>query len=165
VRMLHFAPEHALEPVLRGLPGLERVTADLDPGAAELALDITALDLPDESFDALLCSHVLEHVDDDRAAMDELFRVLRPGGWALILVPLDLEREATLEDPAISTPEQRVAAYRQEDHVRLYAPDISDRLRGAGFDVSATRLTDELPAADVQRFGLLAEDVIFRCER
>jgi SAM-dependent methyltransferase len=164
-RMLHFAPEHALDQVLAPLAGLERVTADLEPGAAELQIDITRIALDDASFDAIICSHVLEHVEDDRRAMGELVRVLRPGGWALILVPVDIERDATLEDPAVTTPEQRAAAYWQSDHVRLYSLDIADRLAGAGFSVTVERLADELPPETAHRHGLARADVIFRCER
>ncbi len=165
LRLLHFAPEHALEQVLERLPDLDRATADLEPGAADLEIDITRIALGDASFDAILCSHVLEHVEDDRGAMGELHRVLRPGGFALVLVPLDLEREATLEDPSVKTPDERVAAYWQEDHVRLYAPDIADRLASAGFSVTVERLADELPPEAVSRYGLARGDVIFRCER
>jgi SAM-dependent methyltransferase len=164
-RMLHFAPEHALDQVLAPLAGLERVTADLEPGAADLQIDITDIALDDASFDAILCSHVLEHVADDRLAMSELRRVLRPGGWALILVPLDLHRETTLEDPAVTTAEQRVTAYWQSDHVRLYSLDIADRLRDAGFEVTTERLADELPPETVRRHGLVRPDVMFRCVR
>jgi SAM-dependent methyltransferase len=164
-RLLHFAPEHALDQVLAPLPGLERVTADLKPGAADLQIDITDMALDDASFDAILCSHVLEHVEDDRRAMRELLRVLRPGGWALVLVPLDLDRETTLEEPTVTTPEQRVAAYWQADHVRLYSLDIADRLREAGFHVTIERPADELPPETVRRHGLVRPDVMFRCER
>jgi SAM-dependent methyltransferase len=165
LRLLHFAPEHALDQVLEAMSGLDRVTADLEPGTADLQIDITQIALADASFDAILCSHVLEHVEDDHAAMAELHRVLRPGGFALVLVPLDLEREATLEDASVRTPEERVAAYWQEDHVRLYAMDIAGRLTDAGFTVTVERLTDELPPERVKRQGLVRADVIFRCER
>jgi SAM-dependent methyltransferase len=162
LRLLHFAPEHALDQVLDRLPELERVTADLEPGA-DLRIDITQIALDDASFDAIICSHVLEHVEDDRAAMRELHRVLRPGGFALVLVPLDLERPATLEDPSVTTAAERVAAYWQDDHVRLYGMDIADRLADAGFNVIVERLADELPAERVKRYGLVQGDVIFRC--
>jgi SAM-dependent methyltransferase len=165
LRLLHFAPEHALDQVLEPMPGLDRVTADLEPGTADLEIDITQIALGDASFDVILCSHVLEHVEDDGAAMAELHRVLAPGGFALVLVPLDLEREATLEDASVRTPEERVAAYWQEDHVRLYALDIGDRLAAAGFGVAVERLADELAPRDVSRYGLVPADVIFRCER
>ena len=98
--LLHFAPEYALRGRMEALPALRYVTADLDPEGVDVQLDITAMPFEDGAFDAILCSHVLEHVPDDRAAMSELHRVLRPGGWALVLVPLDLSRETTYEDPA-----------------------------------------------------------------
>jgi SAM-dependent methyltransferase len=163
--LLHFAPEYALSENLERAPGLRYVTADIDPDVADLELDITQMELEDRSFDAIICSHVLEHVEDDRSAMRELHRVLRPGGWALVLVPLDLNRKTTYEDPAITTPEQRRDAYWQEDHVRLYALDIADRLAEAGFEVTTEYFADGLPPGAAERFGLIRPDVIFRCNR
>ena len=152
--LLHFAPEHALEQRLR--PRVERyVTADLDPGKGELQLDLTHLDLPDAGFDAALCSHVLEHIPDDAAAMRELFRVVRR--FALVMVPLDLERDATYEDPSITGPAEREREFWQHDHVRVYARDIEDRLRAVGFDVEIA----EPPATLIDRHGLLPADLVF----
>lgn len=163
--LLHFAPEWCLERRLRQVANLRYVTTDLDPALGELPLDITALDLPDESFGAILCSHVLEHVPDDAAAMRELYRVLAPGGWALVMVPLDHGRATTFEDPTIVTPEAREAAYWQSDHVRLYAPDIADRLRAAGFTVARERFAAELGPELAAHHGLLGEDDLFLCTR
>lgn len=163
--LLHFAPEWCLERRLREVAGLRYVTADLDPALGELVLDVTALDLADASFDALLCSHVLEHVADDRAAMRELHRVLAPGGWALVMVPLDHTRTTTFEDPSIVTPEDRQAAFWQSDHLRLYAPDVAERLRAAGFAVARERLAAELGPELAARYGLLAQDHLFLCTR
>lgn len=163
--LLHFAPEFALATRLRQIPDLEYVTTDLDPSVGELTLDITQLALEDESFDAIICSHVLEHVEDDRSAMRELHRVLRPGGWALVLVPLDLNRETTYEDSSIKTPDERREAFWQEDHVRLYSLDIADRLREAGLEVTTEYFADHLPPGDAERFGLSGPDIIFRCIR
>ncbi len=163
--LLHFAPEYALRGRLEARPELRYVTADLDDEGVDVVADITRLPFDDESFDGILCSHVLEHVDDDRAAMAELCRVLRPGGWAAVLVPLDLDRTETLEDPGVVTPEQRERVYWQHDHVRLYAPDIADRLREAGFEVRAERPAAAFSAATVARFGLLADETVFHCAR
>jgi ubiquinone/menaquinone biosynthesis C-methylase UbiE len=126
-------------------------------------VDLTALDLPDASFDAVLCSHVLEHVEDDAAAMRELARVTAPGGWCLVMVPLDLHREATYEGPTITSPEQRLQHFLQRDHVRLYAPDIGDRLSLASFDVERVRLERELGAETVRRCRLSEADDIWLC--
>ena len=161
--LLHFAPEWCLRRRLRALPGLRYVGADRDPGAGvDLRLDVTALDLPDGAFDAVICSHVLEHVDDDAAAMAELRRVTAPGGFCLVMVPLALDRARTYEDASITTPEARARAFLQHDHVRLYAPDVADRLRAAGFDVEVVDMHAEL-GRQAARYGLLASDLVFLC--
>ena len=160
-RLLHFAPEPLFDPVFRRLPGLERVTADLYV-PADLRLDITDMDLPDGSFDLILCSHVLEHVPDDRAAMAELRRVLADGGLALVLTPYRAE-VPTYEDPSIRSPLDRMVAFGQQDHVRIYGTDLADRLRGAGFEVedrTPAQLFDEMT---VERFELDAAEHLFLC--
>jgi SAM-dependent methyltransferase len=163
LRLLHFAPEYALRVPIEALEGVDYVTADLDPTGVDVQLDITAMPFADGEFDAIICSHVLEHVSDDRAAMSELARVLRPGGWLLVLVPLDAHRERTHEDPAVRTPEDREREFLQRDHVRLYAPDVADRLREAGLTVRADRLAEALPEGAIARHGLLADETVFHC--
>jgi predicted SAM-dependent methyltransferase len=160
--LLHFAPEWCFR-YTRRPPGQRYVSADLDPDKADVRLDIRALDLPDASFDAIICSHVLEHVDRDRAALAELRRVVAPGGWVLLMVPQDLSRAETYEDASITEPADREAAYWQHDHVRLYGRDFADRVRAAGFDVDVVAMTDELGAARARRHGLLPVDLIHLC--
>jgi SAM-dependent methyltransferase len=161
--LLHFAPEWCLEYRLRGRGSYRYMTGDLDPANAELELDITDMALPDDAFDAILCSHVLEHVDDDAAAMRELRRVLKPGGWVIVMVPLDTERAHTYEDPSITSAADREREFRQADHVRLYAPDIADRLTAAGFDVTTEHLADDIGREAAARYRLLGSDYIFLC--
>ncbi len=162
--LLHFSPEYCLAERLRKVPSLRYVTTDLDTTqTADLRLDVTTLDLPDDAFDAILCSHVLEHVDDDARAMAELRRVTSPQGFCLVMVPLDMTRTATYEDSAITDPADRQREFLQFDHVRLYAPDIAGRLRTAGFEVETIDMTRELGEADTQRYRLLASDLIFLC--
>ena len=161
--LLHFAPEWCMERKLRATPELRYVTADLYMDAADLRLDLQAIDLPDASYGAVICSHVLEHVDDDAAAMRELRRVTKPGGWVLIMVPLDLNRLQTLEDPAITDPAERERVFWQYDHVRLYAPDIEGRLDAAGFAVEAIRPRDAFGEATFARAGLAEHDYIWLC--
>ena len=133
--LLHLAPEWAMRRRLSELGHLRYVTADLDQPGVDLRLDLTAADLPDASFDGVICSHVLEHIPDDRSAMRELRRITAPGGWCLVMVPIDLNRTDTYEDPSITTPDARHRAFWRPDHVRLYAPDIGQRLEAAGFAV------------------------------
>jgi SAM-dependent methyltransferase len=161
--LLHFSPEWCTSRRLKARPGLRYVTADLNPAGVDLQLDVTALDLPDDAFDAVLCSHVLEHVGDDAQAMRELRRVTAPGGFCLVMVPLALDRDSTYEDPSITAPDDRERAFLQHDHVRLYAPDVADRLRAPGFDVEIVDMVAELGAAHAARYRLLASDLVFIC--
>ena len=153
IAVLHFAPEAAIARRLETLPNLAYTTADLDPAAAMVAADITNLPFDDESFDLILCSHVLEHVVDDRRAFAEMFRVLRPGGRALLMHPIDYSRD-TYEDPSITTPDERKRAFLQEDHVRIYGRDFPDRVAVAGFEVSLDRYVERIGDREVERFGL-----------
>lgn len=161
--LLHFAPEWALRRHLSRLPGVRYVTADLDQPGVDLHVDLVELDLPDASFDGVICSHVLEHIPDDAAAMRELCRVTAPGGWCLVMVPIDLGRSETYEDPAITDPEARHAAFWRPDHVRLYAPDIAGRLRRAGFDCERIRPFQEFGADRCRRCGIGEAEELWLC--
>jgi SAM-dependent methyltransferase len=140
---------------------VERVTADLH-APADLRLDITDMDLPDGSFDLILCSHVLEHVPDDRAAMAELRRVLAPGGLALVLTPYRAD-QPTYEDPSVTSPIDRMVAFGQQDHVRIYGTDLPDRLRDADFDVEDRTPAQLFDDATVRRCELDAAEHLFLC--
>jgi SAM-dependent methyltransferase len=162
-RVLHIAPEHILQQRLSALGHLEYVSADLESPLAMEHWDLTDVPHPDDSFDAIVCSHVLEHVPDDRRAMSELRRILRPGGWAIVQVPIDYTRAETLEDPAIQSPEDREREYWQSDHMRLYGNDFPDRLRAAGLDVTVDRYLRDLPQDEIDRFGLISLEDIYLC--
>jgi SAM-dependent methyltransferase len=129
---------------------------------ADLRLDITDMDLPESSFDLIFCSHVLEHVPDDRAAMRELRRVLAEGGLALVLVPYR-PGVTTYEDPSITSPLDRMVAFGQQDHVRIYGSDLSDRLREAGFDVEDRTVAELFDQATVEQSELDPVEHLFLC--
>jgi SAM-dependent methyltransferase len=130
-RVLHFAPEPPIRAVLDELGMTSYLSVDLEPGVADLAADITALPLEERSFDLVICSHVLEHVPEDRIALRELARVVSDRGQVLILTPVSHKLEATIEDPAAG-PEERLRMFGQDDHVRVYGPDLVDRIEAAG---------------------------------
>ena len=161
-RTLHVAPERCISPWLRSISS-DYLSIDLYREAMQ-AMDLTALDLPDACKDLVWCSHVLEHVDDDRKAMAEILRVLVPGGLAVIQVPI--RGEHTHEDPTITTDEARTEAFLQWDHVRLYGTDVEERLREAGFDVER-RTVDDLPPELVDREVLRYQytNEVFLCRR
>lgn len=150
--VLHFAPEPCLEPLLRDELGKGYHTADIARADVDVQLDVTRLALPSQSLDVVICSHVLEHVPDDRRAMSEIHRVLSDAGWALVIVPVRVK--ATIEDPSVDTPEQRLRVFGQSDHVRLYGPDIVDRLTAVGLDVETHRPSDMFSDRDMTRMGL-----------
>jgi SAM-dependent methyltransferase len=160
-RLLHFAPEPVFDSIFARLPEIERVTADLY-APADLRLDITGMDLPDSCFDLIFCSHVLEHVPGDRAAISELHRVLAPGGLCLVLAPYRPDR-LTYEDPAITKPLDRMVAFGQHDHVRIYGADLVDRLRDAGFNVEDRTPVDMFGEATVDRCELDPDEHLFLC--
>jgi len=132
LRVLHTAPEPCLAAKLRGRPNWRYVTVDRFDPAADRRADLTALPFPDGAFDLVLSSHVLEHIRDDRQAMAELARVLRPGGEALLAVPFDPDTARSPEAPAEATPAERQALFGHPWHFRFYGRDLVDRLAAAG---------------------------------
>lgn len=137
-RILHVAPERPVADILSHVPGVSYLSADLSGKGVMVQMDLTDIQYSGASFDLIVCSHVLEHIPDDSKAMAEMFRVLSPGGVALIQVPL--YGDSTYEDFSITSEEGRLAAFGQKDHVRKYGSDIDGRLRGAGFDVRSVVL-------------------------
>jgi len=165
IRFLHVAPEPVLEAAFRQIPRLQYVSADLDPSRAMVQMDITNIHFEDDRFDAILCSHVLEHIPDDLTAMRELHRILKPGGWAILQVPIDRGRTASFEDPSVRTPEERERVFGQHDHVRIYGLDYRDRLEAAGFCVSVDPFAQHLGLEACKRYGLDSKEEIYFCTK
>jgi SAM-dependent methyltransferase len=165
IRLLHVAPEPALQRCFELLPNVSYLSADYDSALAMEQMDITDIEYPDESFDAIVCNHVLEHVEDDLGAMRELCRVLRPDGWALLQVPVDASRAVTFEDSGVTNPRERVRVFGQHDHVRIYGSDYADRLARAGFAVAVHDVVSTVPESDVHELGLDARETIYFCRR
>ncbi len=153
-RVLVVAPEEFLQEALRGRPTIDYLSIDLASPLAMRHMDLTRLELPGASFDAVFCNHVLEHVPDDRAAMRELRRVLKPDGWAVLQTPVDPARATTFEDPAAVRPEDRLRLFGQSDHVRIYGRDLFDRLRECGWAIERVPLARSLGEPLARRHGL-----------
>lgn len=151
-RILHFAPERAVIDQMRANPLYE--TADLHRMDVKHRVNITQVPLPDASYDVVIAHHVLEHVDDDRQAMKELFRLLKPGGTAVLSVPINATRQQTYERGTITRPEQRAVHFGGRDHKRYYGLDFATRLTDVGFQVETFRVSQEVEVA----YGLLRDE-------
>ncbi|MEL6917070.1 MAG: methyltransferase domain-containing protein [Bacteroidota bacterium] len=160
-RVLHFAPEQAFYKRFRKLEHLkEYVTTDLNSPLADVKANICDLPFKDNSFDVILCNHVLEHIPDDTKAMQEMYRILKPKGWGIFQIPQDLGREITFEDDSITDKKERAKIFGQYDHVRIYGKDYFDKLRNVGFTVSEVDYTGELTPNEVQKHRLAKGEII-----
>lgn len=162
-RLLHIAPEVCLMRHFKRSyrPSPENyVTADLESPLAQMHFDVMQIPLPDECFDVVICNHLLEHVESDLKALYELKRVMRHGGWGIVLAPVDYSREKTLEDDSITDPEQRTRLFGQYDHRRAYGRDYVERLRKAGFDAEEIDYAAELSEQQRGEFAL-SDDKIY----
>jgi SAM-dependent methyltransferase len=164
-RLLHIAPERNLALKFKALAHLDYTSGDLDASLADSQMDITHIECSDNSFDAIICNHVLEHIPDDALAMRELYRVLKPGGFAILQVPISYTIGSTYEDFNITSPEGREAAFGQNDHVRIYGNDYSSRLAQAGFTVNMHDYASDVSPEDFSRSGLLKEEILFVCTK
>lgn len=161
IRLLHIAPEPLLQKFFKRHLNIEYLSADLVSPLAMERIDLTDIRKPDSCFDAIFCVHVLEHIPDDRKAMSEMYRVLSPGGWAILQSPVDWNRPATFEDWSITDPAERFRHFGQKDHVRIYGSDYVDRLRSVGFEVERIAFARELEANLSAKFGLdLSDDIV-----
>jgi len=160
--MLHVAPEQAFEILLKKQLGTRYLTADLHNPRAMVKMDITDIQYPDESFDVIYCSHVLGMVPDDKRALREFYRVLKPDGWAILLVPSTADR--TIEKSSVSDSAERSKIFGE--NLRLYGPDVLKRLKEAGFKVNITDQYDFLSKDEIALMGLAGwEEKIFYCTK
>ncbi len=159
-KVLHFAPEQAFYKRFKNQKNLEYTTTDLLSPLADVKADICNLPFQDNSYDIILCNHVLEHIPDDTKAMQELYRVLKPGGMGIFQIPQDLNRATTFEDNSITDRNERAKIFGQYDHVRIYGRDYFDKLRSIGFKVVEENYTTKLSTSEVEKFCLAKGEVI-----
>ncbi|TMU50846.1 class I SAM-dependent methyltransferase [Flagellimonas algicola] len=158
--LLHFAPEQAFYKRFKKLTNITYTTTDLNSPLADVKADICNLPFKNDAFDVILCNHVLEHIPNDTKAMQELFRVMKPGGWGVFQIPQDLSREKTFEDDSITDKKERARIFGQYDHVRIYGRDYFDKLRKIGFKVEEVDLTQKLSAEEIDKYRLAKGEII-----
>jgi len=159
-KVLHFAPEQCFLKRFRSLQNLEYTTTDLLSPIADVKADICNLPFEDNSYDIILCNHVLEHIPDDTKAMQELYRVMKPGGYGVFQIPQDLSRAVTFEDDSITDKAERAKIFGQYDHVRVYGRDYFNKLRHVGFRVEEVDYTAQLSEAEIERYCLAKGEII-----
>lgn len=161
--LLHFAPEQAFYNRFKKMKNLEYITTDLNSPLADVKADICNLPFEDNRFDTIFCNHVLEHIPDDKKAMQEVFRILRPGGMAILQIPQDLSRAETFEDNSITNPKERASIFGQYDHVRIYGRDYFEKLRKVGFNVQEVDYTAKLTHNEISKYRLTKGEIIPVC--
>ena len=164
-KLLHFAPEQAFYNRFKKLKNLNYTTTDLNSPLADVKADICNLPFADNDFDFILCNHVLEHIPDDKKAMSELLRVLKPNGTAILQIPQDLNRETTFEDDSITDAKERAEIFGQYDHLRVYGRDYFETLRTIGFKVSEVDYTNNFNATEIEQYRLQKGEIIPVCKK
>ena len=165
IRLLHFAPEPAFHKIFKNCNNISYDTIDLNSPLAEIKADICDLPIKNDTYDYILCNHVLEHIDDDIKAMSELYRVLKKGGIGIFQIPIDVERKNTFEDPSITSPKQRNKIFGQYDHVRIYGMDYFDRLKSVGFSVNQIYYGEKLSEEEIFKYCLSKNEIIPVCKK
>ena len=164
-KVLHIAPEQCFYGRFRKMENLDYLTADLDSPIADVKMDIHKIQYPNDTFDVVFCNHVLEHVTDDIQCMRELRRVLKPGGLAIMQVPLDSSKAKTDEDPTLEDPEERKRRFGQYDHVRLHGRDYPERLKKAGFSVKKVDFSEKISEELFDRYALMKGEILYVCSK
>lgn len=160
LKVLSIAPEQCFLKRFKKLKNLEYITADLYSPIVDVKADILNLPFKDNEFDVIFCNHVLEHIEDDRKAMSELYRVMKPGGWGIFQVPMRYGFNKTYEDFSITDKEERKKHFGQYDHVRWYGLDYFERLENAGFQVEQVKYYETLPESEMEKYALSKNEIL-----
>lgn len=163
LKVLHIAPEQCFLDIFKKQKNLVYTTSDLESPIADVKADICDLPFKDNEFDVVFCNHVLEHISDDTKAMQELFRVLKKGGFGIFQIPQDLARDKTFEDDTIIDRQERAKIFGQYDHVRVYGRDYFNKLRAIGFEVDEVDYTKKIVLKELERFCLMKNEILPVC--
>ena len=165
LRVLHFAPEYIVQKRLQKFKNLDYISTDFSSPLAKVKMDIQNIIYEDNFIDCILCFHVLDHVADDNRAIYELYRVLRPGGWAIIQSSVDLSMEKTFEDPTATTTKERLKIYGQIDLARKYGRDFVTRLIAPGLIVKPIQYGREIGEDLSKKYGISINDTFYYCTK
>jgi len=167
LKLLHFAPEWCLIPIFKQAKNLEYYSADINPNYADFQVDITNIPFADATFDYVICSHVLGHVPDEKKAVKEIFRVLKPNGVALVLTIINSNNPHTFETSEANTPEKRLQYYSEQDLLRLHGTDFEQRLKSGGFHVETIDYRKKMGEEIWKKYALGdgKRELIFKCTK
>ena len=163
LKVLHIAPEQCFLNIFRKQQNLNYITSDLESPIADVKADICDLPFKENEFDIIFCNHVLEHISNDTIAMQELYRVLKPGGFGIFQIPQDLSKAITFEDNTITDRKERAKLFGQYDHVRVYGRDYFDKLRSIGFKVDEVDYTKKITLEKIEEFCLMQNEILPVC--
>ena len=165
LKFLHIAPEYCFIKIFKGMKNLDYLTADLISPWADVKMDVHNIPFEENTFDVVICNHVLEHVDDADKVMKEFYRVMKPGGWGIFQVPIDYNNSVTIEDRSVTDPSERERLYWQSDHLRLFGRDYGDKLTTAGFRVTESNFINEIDPKLVERYALDKNEIVYYCQK
>ena len=160
LKVLHVAPEQVFYKKFKKLKNWDYLTFDLNSPIADIKGDLTSTNFKDESFDLIICNHVLEHIKDDKSALNEIYRVLKYNGTSILQVPINVRRKKTFEDSTIKSKIQREKYFGQYDHVREYGLDFKDRVEQSGFKVQMINYSKKISKDLIIKYGLMKNDLI-----
>jgi SAM-dependent methyltransferase len=163
LKVLHIAPEQCFLDIFRKQQNLNYITSDLESPIADVKADICDLPFKKNEFDIIFCNHVLEHISNDTKAMQELYRVLKPGGFGIFQIPQDLSKAITFEDNTITDRKERAKLFGQYDHVRVYGRDYFDKLRSIGFKVDEVDYTKKITLDKIEKYCLMQNEILPVC--
>ena len=165
IKLLHFAPEQAFYKRFKKLSNIQYDTIDINSPLAKIKADICDLPIKENTYDFILCNHVLEHVLDDNKAMSELYRVLKKGGTGIFQVPIDMKREKTFQDDSITDKLERNKIFGQYDHVRIYGKDYFNKLEDTGFKVQQVDYSKKFSDKEILKFSIIKGEIIPVCTK
>lgn len=165
LKVLHIAPEQCFYNLFKNLKNINYTTFDLNSPLADIKGDICNLPFKENSFDFILCNHVLEHINDDNKAMKELYRVLNKNGTAILQVPINQKSSKTFEDSSIVDKKERIEKFGQYDHIRLYGLDYFKKLESFGFKVDPLQYSKEFTESEIIKYGLIKDEIIPVCKK